>query len=84
MHLSGIDFEGKSKELVWHLTAENNHGPEVPCTPAIIIARKLVRGEIETMGAIPCLGLISLEDFDLEVESFEISWQSGLECLYKQ
>ena len=83
MHLSGIDFEGKSKELVWHLTAENNHGPEVPCTPAIIIARKLARGEIETKGAIPCLGLINLEDFDLEVESFEISWQSGLECMHR-
>lgn len=75
MHLCGTDLEGRPKELNWFLKAENNHGPEIPCTPAIILARKLARGEIKTGGATPCLGLISLDDFDQEIESFEVSWE---------
>ncbi|MCP4472368.1 MAG: NAD-dependent epimerase/dehydratase family protein [Gammaproteobacteria bacterium] len=76
IHLSGIGKDGAPKDVKWFLTARNNHGPEIPCTPAIILARKLAQEEIGVRGALPCLGLISLEDFDHEVESFEISWQA--------
>ncbi len=75
IHLSGIGKDGEPKDVKWFLTARNNHGPEIPCTPAIILARKLAQDDISTRGALPCLGLISLEDFDHEVEALEISWQ---------
>ena len=77
MHIrfSGIGNNGVQRDISWFLTAKNNHGPEIPCTPAIILARKLARDKITTRGALPCLGLISLEEFDDEVESLEISWQ---------
>lgn len=75
IYLSGIDLKGAPKALNWFLKAENNHGPEIPCTPAIILVRKLARNEIPTRGALPCLGLISLEDFDHETESLAVSWQ---------
>lgn len=76
IHLSGIGKDGAPKDVKWFLTAKNNHGPEIPCTPAIILARKLAQDDISTRGALPCLGLISLEDFDHEVEALEISWQA--------
>lgn len=75
IHLSGTDLDGAPKALDWYLKAENNHGPEIPCTPAIILARKLARNELSTRGALPCLGLISLEEFDEETESLAVSWQ---------
>lgn len=74
IHLSGTTKKGTLKEITWYLTAHNNHGPEIPCTPAIILAKKLVQETIPVRGALPCLGLISLDDFDKEVSSLEISW----------
>ena len=75
MQFAGTDGDGGAKELNWYLQAENNHGPEIPCIPAIILVRKLARGEIPTRGAMHCLGLFSLEDFDRETDSLQIAWQ---------
>jgi len=52
-----------------------NHGPEIPCTPALIIARKLARGELKRRGAMPCWNLFTLEDFSYEVGDFDIQWR---------
>lgn len=76
VYMSGTDKVGQIKEITWHLTAKKNHGPEIPCTPALILARKLAQGKISLRGAKPCLGLISLTDFDKEVESLAISWRA--------
>jgi len=78
IHFSGIGKDEAPKDIKWFLTAKNNHGPEIPCIPAVILARKLVTDEIRTRGALPCLGLISLEDFDHEVSSLDISWRVEL------
>lgn len=75
IRLSGVGPDGTAKTLSWYLIAGDNHGPEIPCTAAIIIARKLAQDDIATRGAMPCLGLISLEEFDHEVEALKISWQ---------
>ena len=42
--------------------ADNNHGPQVPCFPAIALARKLLRGEVDARGAMPCMGLLTVEE----------------------
>ena len=75
VRISGTGKDGSEKQLIWYLTALSNHGPEIPCTPALVLARKLARNELALRGAFPCLGLIRLEDFDSEVEGLEISWQ---------
>lgn len=54
---------GKPKTLLWHLVAEQNQGPEIPCLAAELLACKLAHGELEARGAMPCMGLLSLEDF---------------------
>lgn len=76
VRLSGTGTDGNDKELSWYLVAQKNHGPEIPCTPALVLVRKLVRNELSLRGAYPCLGLITLDDFDSEVKGLEISWQT--------
>lgn len=72
--ISGTGSNGVPKTLRWDLVARRNHGPEIPCTPASIVARKLIDGSVKKRGAIPCLGLFSMEDFELEVSDLDIAW----------
>ena len=76
VRLSGTDAAGSRLETNWNLIATDNHGPEIPCTPALVITKKLLRGELTTRGAMPCLNLMTLHDFDQDVASLSISWQS--------
>ena len=72
--LSGTGGAGKPFEVSWFLTARRNHGPEIPCSPALILTRKLAADEISLRGAFPCMGLITLEEFDNEVRNLDIDW----------
>jgi saccharopine dehydrogenase-like NADP-dependent oxidoreductase len=78
MHVtvSGLDTQSRPASRTWWLLARNNHGPQVPCFPAIALARKLLRGEVSTRGAMPCMGLLTVDEIlavgrglDLEVIS---------------
>ena len=70
----GRDGAGNRVRRTWNLTAGSNHGPEIPCIPARIVATKLVRNELKNRGAAPCMGLMSLEDFASVAEEFDIEW----------
>lgn len=64
MHVTvrGLDRESRPLTRTWWLLARNNHGPQVPCLPAIALARKLLRGEAHTRGAMPCMGLLTIDE----------------------
>lgn len=64
---------GNGVRVEWHLTADANHGPEIPCMGAVLLARKLARGEILPRGAFPCLGFLKLEEFEREFAKWRIS-----------
>lgn len=66
IELTGAGRDFRPKRLVWNLYAENGIGPCIPTLSAIILAGKLLRGELAERGALPCLGLFSLADFDAE------------------
>ena len=70
----GDDSEQRSPSLTWYLTAHRNHGPEIPCVPAILLTRRLIRGETARRGAHPCIEFITLDEFDDAVSDFDISW----------
>lgn len=55
---------GKPKVLVWYIVAGQNQGPEIPCLAAELIAAKLAAGELPARGAMPCMGLLTLADFE--------------------
>jgi hypothetical protein len=68
MHVTvrGLDAKSQSISRTWWLLAENDHGPQIPCFPAIALARKLLRGEVSVRGAMPCMGLLTVDEI-LEV-----------------
>ncbi len=74
MRISGLGVDQRARTVVWNLTAHQNHGPEIPCVPALILARKLAAGELLARGATPCLGLVTLQEFDNEVSDLDIRW----------
>lgn len=74
--LAGQDPQGGARTACWNLVAHQNHGPEIPCSPALILARQLLAGSISTRGARACLSLFTLADLATEMRSFEVSWQT--------
>jgi hypothetical protein len=64
--IAGVDDQGQSKCRTWELVAQDNHGPEIPCMAAIILAKKLSRGLGFIPGARVCVGILGLSDFEPE------------------
>jgi hypothetical protein len=64
MHVTvrGLDARSRKISRTWWLLAGNDHGPQIPCFPAIALARKLLRGEVSVRGALPCMGLLSVDE----------------------
>jgi NAD(P)-dependent dehydrogenase (short-subunit alcohol dehydrogenase family) len=73
MFLSGIDREGKPKQVRFFIIAQSGHGPFIPCIPSILLARKLARGDVQKRGAVPCLDLIELEEYLSALEGLDIA-----------
>jgi hypothetical protein len=63
MILTGTGHDGRTKERRFRLIARSRHGPYIPCMPAILLARQLAKGSLETRGATPCLDLIDLDTY---------------------
>lgn len=76
--LAGIDQGGRQARIDWHLVARRGHGPEIPCMPAIVIARKLAAGTLPARGAMPCMGLMTLADFAQAIKraGLDIAWRT--------
>lgn len=67
------DSAGRSCIQEWELVAKFNHGPEIPCMAAVILAQKLQRGIDLGTGAKVCMGMISLREFEGEFARWNIS-----------
>jgi saccharopine dehydrogenase-like NADP-dependent oxidoreductase len=74
MHLTGIDQNGSNKTIKFNLTARAGDGPYIPCMPAILMAKKLASGEVQTRGAHACMGFISLDEYLGALEHLDISY----------
>lgn len=61
--LEGIGRDGAPLDLTWSLLAARNHGPQIPCAAATALARKLAGGARLPAGAMPCVGLLSVEEY---------------------
>lgn len=77
--LSGVDAGGRATRVDWQLTARRGHGPEIPCLPAIVVARKLAAATLPQRGALPCMGLMTLAEFADAVSAaqLDIAWQTA-------
>ena len=77
IRISGTSIDREPRSVSWNLVARQNHGPEIPCSPALILARKLAADRIATRGALPCLGMFSMSDFENELSNFDIRWNTS-------
>lgn len=70
--LHGTGTDGAPLRLRWTLLARDGDGPQVPCTAAIVLARKLARGDLPGSGAKACLDLFTLEEFLQALDGYAV------------
>lgn len=63
---------GTAVERRWFLVAVDGDGPYVPTLAAAALVRALKERRLDTRGATPCLGLLSLEDILAEADGLAI------------
>lgn len=65
MHVDmrGCGEDGRPLALRWLLVARDGDGPQIPCTAAVVLARRLADGRLDAVGARPCLDLFDLDDY---------------------
>ena len=66
VRVGGLNADSMPARRAWHIAADKDHGPEIPCMAAILLARRLAAGERMESGARACVGLHKLEDFTPE------------------
>lgn len=74
VRVAGRGLDAKPLSRTWSLLAGQNHGPVIPCLPAIAIARKLLREEVDVPGAMPCMGLLTTDEILQAIPGLQLSW----------
>lgn len=70
--LDGLDYSGAPNRLTWHIIAGSGDGPQIPCVPSILLAKKLARDELAQRGAYPCMGFFTLKEFMNELSGLDV------------
>ena len=70
--LKGKDKQGAAHERKWFIVAKQGHGPQIPCVPAIILAKRLFNNELTETGAKPCIGMLNLPEYLAELKGLDI------------
>jgi hypothetical protein len=73
MILRGRGRDGARHERRWFIIGKDGDGPQIPCVPAILLAKRLASGEALVRGAYPCVGLVRLKDYAAELSGFSIA-----------
>jgi|SRR5579862_325453 len=61
--LQGQGHDQAPLSVRWNLLARQNHGAHIPCGAAIALAGKLAAGAGLPAGAMPCTGLLTVEEY---------------------
>lgn len=79
MHLrvDGLLADGTSRARLWHLIALRGDGPYVPTLAAAALVRRFLEGTLPQRGAMPCVGLLTLDDFARETDGLAITMQEA-------
>ncbi|HQV03005.1 MULTISPECIES: saccharopine dehydrogenase NADP-binding domain-containing protein [unclassified Novosphingobium] len=73
MRITGQGRDGKPLERREWMIARSGHGPNIPCMPVILIARRIARGVVPEPGARPCLDIIALDEYLAALEGLDIT-----------
>jgi len=72
MFLSGIGRDGEPSEIRIFMIARQVHGPNIPCIPAILLARRMAAEDQVAPGARPCLDLVDLDEIMEAIAGLDI------------
>ena len=73
MFLGGTRPDGKPMVVRFFMIARQVHGPNIPCMPAIVLAKRIAAGEPMAPGARPCLDLIDLDELMASISHLDIT-----------
>lgn len=79
VELAGSGIDGAPLRLRWWLDAAVGDGPQVPVTPAVVLAQRLADGLVAAKGAQPCMGLLTLDQLTDGFAGYAL--RTGLEML---
>lgn len=63
VRVAGTNAQGQPRRRAWHIAADHDHGPEIPCMAAILLARQLAVGQPLPTGAHTSTSLLPLSAF---------------------
>jgi len=72
VRMEGLHENRAPYALTWTLVARENHGPNIPCAAAIALANKIAAGAKLPAGAMPCMGLLTVEELLAPLKGFSI------------
>lgn len=75
MEMSGRENDGSAKKVLFEIVARESDGLYIPCIPAVLMAKKLARGEVIAIGAVPCMGFVGLDEYLSALGEFKIEWR---------
>ena len=78
MQIKGKDKSDNPKTINWAIIAKDGDGPQIPTIPAIILAEKICDNKLDISGAMPCVALISLEEYVEKLREFKIETFSNM------
>lgn len=81
--IAGKNKSGDTFAREWYLIAKNGDGPYIPATPSVILIKKLLNCSLNQTGAMPCMGLFTLDEFVSEISDLSIQSYTD-ESLYKR
>ena len=70
--LEGLHENGARYAHTWNIVARENHGPYIPCAPSIALANKIAAGGKLPAGAMPCMGLLTVDELMEPLKGFSI------------
>ncbi|MFV0543612.1 MAG: saccharopine dehydrogenase family protein [Marinicella pacifica] len=73
MHVAieAINNDNQSVHKTWYIIAKSNDGPQIPCVPAIVMAEKILAGEIKP-GVQACIDMVSLNEYLNELTPYAV------------
>ncbi len=74
MIINGTDHRDQPKKIKWFVIAKKGHGPQIPIIPVVILAKQLLSDEhSQLIGAQPCVGLVTLENYLNHLSGLDIT-----------
>jgi hypothetical protein len=70
--LQGKDKSGNPLSAKWFIVALDGDGPYIPTIPSVVLTKKILAGRFRATGAMPCVGLVSLEEYLHELRDFKV------------